>query len=169
MMRVCHVDTCPVGVATQNPVLRQRFPGKPEFVVNFFEFVAEEVRELLAGLGFRTLEEAIGRAEVLDVSEAVDHWKAAGLDLRPILYVPPLEEGASRHCSTRQDHALERALDNTLVQLAAPALESGEPVVIRLPISNTNRTVGTMLGYHLTKRYGRQGLPDDTIVVQLEG
>ncbi|MPY94118.1 MAG: glutamate synthase large subunit [Acidimicrobiia bacterium] len=169
MMRVCHLDTCPVGVATQNPELRQRFTGKAEFVVNFFEFVAEEVRELLADLGFRSLDEAIGRADVLDVTEAVDHWKAAGLDLRPILYVPPLEEGADRHCTTTQDHSLDKALDNTLIELARPALEHGEPVVIRLPVSNTNRTLGTMLGYHLTKRHGAAGLADDTITVQLEG
>jgi glutamate synthase (NADPH/NADH) large chain len=169
MMRVCHLDTCPVGVATQRPELRARFSGRPEFVVNFFEFVAEEVRELLASLGFRSLEEAIGRADLLDVSEAVEHWKASGLDLSPILYVPPLPDGAVRHQVETQDHGLERALDQTLIELAEPALERAEPVVIRLPVANTNRTVGTMLGSRLTRRHGGDGLPDDTITIHLTG
>ena len=174
MMRVCHLDTCPVGVATQNPELRKRFTGRPEFVVNFFEFIATEVRELLAELGFRTLEEAIGRTDVLDTGEAISHWKAAGLDLAPMLYVPPVEPGEARHCVTTQDHGLDRALDNTLIALAGPALDAAsadaaEPVVIRLPVTNTNRTVGTMLGHHVTKRFGGDGLPEDTITVHLTG
>jgi glutamate synthase (NADPH/NADH) large chain len=169
MMRVCHLDTCPVGVATQNPVLRQRFAGKPEFVVNFFEFVAEEVREYLASLGFRSLEEAIGRAEVLDITRAVDHWKADGLDLTPILHVPALPEGAARHCTTSQDHALEKALDNELIRICRPALETGEPVRAQLPIRNVNRTVGTMLGHEITKRYRAEGLPDGTIDLTFTG
>jgi glutamate synthase (NADPH) large chain len=169
MMRVCHLDTCPVGVATQNPVLRQRFTGKPEFVVNFFEFIAEEVREILAELGFRTLEEAVGHAEALDVSRAVDHWKASGLDLRPVLHVPSLPEGAPRRHTRAQDHGLQKALDNQLVDLARPALESGEPVRAQLEIRNVNRTVGTILGHEVTKRYHGEGLPDGTIDITFTG
>jgi glutamate synthase (NADPH/NADH) large chain len=169
MMRVCHLDTCPVGVATQNPELRARFSGKPEFVVNFFEFIAEEVREYLARLGFRTLEEIIGRADLLDTVVAVEHWKASGLDLSPILYTPPLPEGAALSCVTRQDHGLDRALDNTLIQLAEGALEEGRPVHLDLPIRNVNRTVGTMLGYEVTRRWGGEGLPEDTIDISFRG
>ncbi|WP_181442165.1 glutamate synthase large subunit [Streptomyces tateyamensis] len=169
MMRVCHLDTCPVGVATQNPVLRERFSGKPEFVVNFFEFIAEEVREILAELGFRTLEEAVGHAEHIDASGAVSHWKAAGLDLAPLFHVPELPEGAARHCTTTQDHALDKALDNQLIELAEDALERGEAVRIQLPIRNVNRTVGTMLGHQVTKRYRGAGLPEGTIDVTFTG
>jgi glutamate synthase (NADPH) large chain len=163
MMRVCHLDTCPVGVATQNPVLRERFSGKPEFVETFFEFIAEEVRELLAALGFRTLEEAVGQAELLDVERAVEHWKASGLDLRPILHVPALDESVVRHQAIAQDHGLEQALDHELIALCAPALESGEPVRAQLAIRNVNRTVGTMLGSEVTRRHGGAGLPEGTI------
>jgi glutamate synthase (NADPH/NADH) large chain len=169
MMRVCHLDTCPVGVATQNPELRKRFTGQPEFVVNFFEFIAEEVREHLAALGFRSIAEAIGHAELLDTRAAVDHWKASGLDLTPILQMPALPPGAHRHQVRAQDHGLGHALDNQLIELAAPALESGQPVRIELPIRNVNRTVGTMLGYELTRRHGGGGLPDDTITIELDG
>jgi glutamate synthase (NADPH/NADH) large chain len=170
MMRVCHLDTCPVGVATQNPVLRERFTGKPEFVVNFFSYIAEEVRELLAELGFRTLDEAIGHAELLDVERAVQHWKAAGLDLTPILHVPQLPEGAALHNTTGQDHALEKSLDVTeLVPLAQPALERGEPVRAQVRIRNVNRTVGTILGHEVTKRYKGEGLPDGTIDLTFTG
>jgi glutamate synthase (NADPH/NADH) large chain len=169
MMRVCHLDTCPVGVATQNPVLRERFSGKPEFVVNFFEFIAEEVRELLAELGFRSIEEAVGHAEVIDAARAVDHWKAQGLDLAPLLYVPELPEGAARHRTTDQDHGLAKALDNELIRLAADALDSGAPVRAQIPIRNVNRTVGTMLGHEVTKKYGGAGLPDGTIDITLTG
>jgi glutamate synthase (NADPH) large chain len=169
MMRVCHLDTCPVGVATQNPVLRQRFAGKPEFVETFFTYIAEEVRELLAELGFRTLEEAVGHAEVLDVEQAVQHWKASGLDLRPVLHVPELPEGTARHHTTGQDHALDKALDNQLVELARDALERGEPVRAQLRIRNVNRTVGTILGHEVTKRYRGEGLPDGTIDLTFTG
>jgi glutamate synthase (NADPH/NADH) large chain len=171
MMRVCHLDTCPVGVATQNPVLRAKFNGKPEFVVNFMEFVAQEVREYLAQLGFRTLEEAIGRTEMLDTRHAVEHWKASGLDLSPILHVPAeaAEGDQPRHCIREQDHGLEKALDNTLIQLAEGALDGGDPVRLDLPVRNVNRTVGTMLGHHLTKRWGAEGLPDNTIDITLTG
>ncbi|MEY3512613.1 MAG: glutamate synthase large subunit, partial [Actinomycetota bacterium] len=169
MMRVCHLDTCPVGVATQNPELRARFSGKPEFVVNFFEFIAEEVRELLASLGFRTLDEAIGQVELIDSKQAVDHWKASGLDLSPILYMPEIAEGASRRCISTQDHGLDLALDNELIRQAAPALDRRERVEIASPIRNVNRTVGTMLGAELTRRFGGEGLPDDTITIAFEG
>ncbi|MFI9200866.1 glutamate synthase large subunit [Streptomyces sp. NPDC053048] len=174
MMRVCHLDTCPVGIATQNPVLRERFTGKAEFVVNFFEFIAEEVRELLAELGFRTLEEAVGHAELLDTSRAVTHWKAQGLDLEPLLHVPDLPAGAARHRTTEQDHGLAKALDNQLIKLAADALntvgdEAPQPVRAQLPIRNINRTAGTMLGHEVTKKYGGAGLPDDTVDITFTG
>ncbi len=169
MMRVCHLDTCPVGVATQNPELRKRFSGRPEFVETFFEYIAEEVRELLASLGFRSVAEAIGHVEALDVRPAVEHWKAHGLDLAPILHFPDAWPGQDLHCTTTQDHGLEHALDNTLIQLCEGALEDGQPVTLELPIRNVNRTVGTMLGYEVTSRYGGDGLPDDTIRVQFTG
>ena len=169
MMRVCHLDTCPVGVATQNPELRARFTGRPEFVETFFEYIAEEVRELLASLGLRSIEEAVGRADLLDVADAVRHWKAEGLDLAPILAVPEVAAGAARHCTTTQDHGLDRALDRRLIELAAPALERREPVVIDLPVANVNRTVGTMLGAEVTRHHGAAGLPDGTISIHLRG
>jgi len=173
MMRVCHLDTCPVGVATQNPELRKRFNGKPEFVVNFFEFIAEEVREYLAALGLRSIEEAVGRVDLLDTALAVSHWKAAGLDLSPVLKAPESAEGPLDklvlHQVTAQDHGLDRALDNTLIQLAEGALEEGLPVRLDLPIRNVNRTVGTMLGYEVTRRWGGEGLPADTISVSFTG
>jgi glutamate synthase (NADPH/NADH) large chain len=169
MMRVCHLDTCPVGIATQNPELRKRFGGRPEFVVNFFEFVAEEVREHLAALGYRSLAEAIGHVESLDVTGALEHWKAAGLDLHPILEARAPAAGASLYRTTVQDHGLDRSLDNVLIERSRDALERGRPVRLSLPIHNVDRTVGTMLGYELTRRHGGAGLPDDTIVVQLTG
>ena len=169
MMRVCHLDTCPVGVATQNPELRKRFTGQPEFVVNFFEFIAEEVREYLAALGFRTLDEAIGRVDLLDAEQAIGHWKAAGLDISPILHRPELPAGAALHNTARQDHGIDRALDNTLIQLAEGALADGTPVTLDLPVRNVNRTVGTMLGYEVTRRWGGAGLPDDTIHLRFRG
>jgi glutamate synthase (NADPH/NADH) large chain len=169
MMRVCHLDTCPVGVATQNPELRKRFTGKPEFVQNFFRFIAEEVREYLAALGFRTLEEAVGHAELLDTRAAVDHWKAGGLDLAPMFVVPDLPPGATRHRVTVQDHGLDRALDNELIRRCGSALEDANTVKIELPVRNVNRTVGTMLGAEVTRRYGGNGLPDDTVDITLRG
>jgi len=169
MMRVCHLDTCPVGVATQNPELRARFTGKPEFVVNFFEFIAQEVREHLAALGFRSIEEAVGQVQALDTAKAVDHWKASGLDLGPVLEVPePVPGSALRHTQS-QDHGLEKALDNELIALSQAALENREPVRISRTVRNVNRTVGTMLGHEVTKRYRGEGLPDDTIDVTLTG
>ena len=169
MMRVCHLDTCPVGIATQNPELRKRFSGKPEFVVNFFEYIAEEVREWLAKLGFRSLADAVGHAELLDTRKAIDHWKAAGLDLTPILHVPDNAYGQTLLNSRPQDHGLDRALDVELIELCGDALEDGRPVRFELPIRNVNRTVGTMLGSEVTRRWGGDGLPDGTIDITLRG
>ena len=169
MMRVCHLDTCPVGIATQNPVLRKRYTGKPEFVENFFLFIAEEVREYLAQLGFRTLDEAIGHAELLDVRQAVEHWKAYGLDLEPLLYVPDLPADAALRQTRKQDHQLDQALDNKLIAAATPALTSGDPVKIDMSVCNRHRSVGAMLGGEVTRRFGGRGLPDDTIDVTLHG
>ncbi len=169
MMRVCHLDTCPVGVATQNPELRARFTGKPEFVEAFFEFIATEVREHLAALGFRSIQEAVGHVELLETRAVIDHWKAEGLDLAPVLAVPQPKPGSALHHTKDQDHGLDRALDNRLIALSADALERGEPVRISLPVRNVNRTVGTMLGHEVTRRLGGAGLPDDTIDVTLTG
>jgi glutamate synthase (NADPH/NADH) large chain len=169
MMRVCHLDTCPVGVATQNPVLRERYTGQAEHIVNYFHFVANEVREMLAQLGFRTLDEAIGHAELLDVDEAVEHWKANGLDLSPIFAVPETTYSPARRRVRGQDHGLDQALDRTLIQLAEAALEDAHPLRLELPVRNVNRTVGTLLGAEVTRRYGGEGLPDDTIHIELTG
>ena len=167
MMRVCHLDTCPVGVATQNPELRKNFSGKPEFVETFFEYIAEEVRALLAQLGFRTLLEAVGHVESLDTRDAVNHWKAAGLDLAPLLVRPEVE--SPLHNTSKQDHGLAAALDNKLIELADAALTKGEAVKIDLPVRNVNRTVGTMLGAEITRQHGSNGLPAGTIDVTLHG
>ncbi|MFE3289341.1 glutamate synthase large subunit [Rhodococcus sp. NPDC059234] len=172
MMRVCHLDTCPVGVATQNPVLRKRFTGKPEFVEEFFRFVAEDVRGYLAELGFRSVDEAVGHADALETAEGVAHWKARGLDLSSI-FVMPTDRAGNRLSQRRrrrdQDHGLSLALDRSLIQLAEGALEDSHPVRLELPVRNVNRTVGTLLGAEVTRRYGAAGLPDDTIRVQLTG
>jgi glutamate synthase (NADPH/NADH) large chain len=169
MMRVCHLDTCPVGIATQNPVLRKRFTGRPEFVENFFLFLAEEVRGYLSSLGFRSLDEAIGHAELLDVRPAVDHWKARGIDVAPLLHIPRLPAGAARRRTGTQDHRLDRALDNDLIAAAAPALESGEAVKLEFAVRNEHRSVGAMLGGEVTRRMGGGGLPDGTIDITLRG
>jgi glutamate synthase (NADPH/NADH) large chain len=169
MMRACHQDTCPVGVATQNPELRMKFSGKPEFVIRFFEFVAAEVREYLAQLGFRTLDEAVGQAELLTPIGPAGDASVSYLDLDPLLAVPQLPEGAARRRIRAQQHHLEEVLDNTLIQLAEGALAEATPVRLDLPVRNVNRTVGTMLGYEVTKRWGGEGLPDDTITVGLRG
>ncbi|WP_150245782.1 glutamate synthase large subunit [Nocardiopsis quinghaiensis] len=169
MMRVCHLDTCPVGVATQNPALRERFSGQADHVVNFFEFIAQEVREYLAQLGFRSLDEAIGSVDLLDTTEALTHWKAQGLDLAPILHEVEPWAGDQRTQRSKQDHGLEKALDNTLIQLSEGALDFGQPVSLELPVRNVNRTVGTMLGHEVTKRYGADGLPDNTIDISFTG
>ncbi len=169
MMRVCHLDTCPVGVATQRPELRERFSGRARYIVNFMMFVAEQVREYLAELGFRTLDEAIGRADLLDVHDSSDYWKTSGLDLSPIFYMPDLPPGRSRHNVGKQDHGLDHSLDLSLVKLAEETLDGGPPVVLEMPVRNTNRTVGTMLGFHVTLRHGPEGLPDDSITVNFTG
>ncbi|NAZ81289.1 glutamate synthase large subunit [Kineococcus sp. R8] len=169
MMRVCQLDTCPVGVATQNPELRARFTGKAEYVVTFFEYLAQEVREYLASLGFRSVEEAVGHVELLDSRRAVAHWKASGLDLSPILHAPTPPEGTSLHCTQTQDHGLEKALDHVLIERSADALRDGTPVSIELPVRNVNRTIGALLGYEVTTRFGEEGLPDGTIDVKLTG
>ena len=169
MMRVCHLDTCPVGIATQNPELRKHFTGRPEFVENYFRFVAEEVRELMATMGFRTMDEMVGHVDRLDTTEAVDHWKAKGLDLSQILHDPDVPATVARHAVRTQDHGLERALDNTLIERCKPAIEQRTPVSFSLPIRNVNRTTGTMLGSQITRRWGRDGLPDGTVDIRFTG
>ncbi len=170
MMRVCHLDTCPVGVATQNPLLRERFTGKPEFVENFFTFIAEEVRELMAQLGFRTVNEMVGQVSALDTAQAAEHWKAHKLDLTPVLHEPDSAfMNQDLYCSSRQDHGLDKALDQQLIVMSREALDSGTPVRFATTIANTNRTVGTMLGHELTKAYGANGLPDGTIDITFDG
>ncbi len=170
MMRVCHLNTCPVGIATQDPELRKKFTGKPESVENFFRFIAQEVRELMAKLGFRSMDEMIGRADRLDMRKAVDHWKARGLDYSSILYRPEVGPDVATRKVREQDHGLEKALDwTTIIPLCRPALERREPVSLRLPIRNVNRTVGTLLGYEITTRYGAEALPDDTIRIYFTG
>jgi glutamate synthase (NADPH/NADH) large chain len=169
MMRVCHLDTCPVGIATQNPTLRSRFSGKPEFVVNFFEYIAEEVREYLAQLGYRTLKEAVGHVEMIDARKAVEHWKAKGLDISPMLEVPQNPYNQTPFMSVAQDHGLDEALDNELIAQSQTAIADARPVNISVPIRNVNRTVGTMLGYEVTKAWGGAGLPDGTIKIHFTG
>jgi glutamate synthase (NADPH/NADH) large chain len=169
MMRKCHLNTCPVGVATQDPALRKKFTGKPEHVVNYFFFVAEEARELMARLGIRKFDELIGRADLLDMRRGIEHWKARKLDFSRIFHLPDMPADVARHHCQQQDHGLARALDNRLIELAAPALERRERVTIDMPIRNVNRTVGTMLSWQVAKRYGHDGLPDDTIHIGLRG
>jgi len=169
MMRVCHLNTCPVGVATQDPILRQKFTGKPEYVVNYFRMIAEEVRELMAQLGFRTVDEMVGRRDKLDMRKAIDHWKAKKLDLSPVLYMPPVPDHVITRRVHDQDHGLKKALDNLLLELAKDAIDHKKPVELELPISNANRTVGTILGSEVTRRYGGQGLPEGTIQIRFTG
>jgi glutamate synthase (NADPH/NADH) large chain len=168
MMRKCHLNTCPVGVATQDPVLRAKFQGKPEHVVNYFFFVAEEARQIMAQLGIRTFDELIGRADLLDKSKAISHWKAKGLDFSKIFYIPETGDEARHHVAT-QDHGLDKALDHKLIAQAKPAIERGEKVSFISPIKNLNRTAGAMLSGEVAKKYGHEGLPDDTIHIQLQG
>ena len=167
MMRVCHLDTCPVGVATQNPELRKKFSGKPEFVETFFEYIAEEVRQILAELGFKKLEDAIGQVELLDTKDAVEHWKASGLDLKPLL--KSVEVNSPRKNTITQDHGLVSALDNKLIELSKDALTNKTPIRLDIPVRNVNRTVGTMLGSQITRNFGGAGLPDDTIDITFHG
>jgi glutamate synthase (NADPH) large chain len=169
MMRVCHLNTCPVGIATQDPELRKKFTGKPEFVTNFFRFVAEEVREYMSELGFRTVDEMIGRVDKLDFKPALEHWKANGLDYSAILYTPDMPSDVARRCVTTQDHGLAAALDNQLIAKCQDAIASRAPVELEMPIRNVNRAVGTMLGYQVTTRWQGEGLPEDTIRVRFHG
>ncbi len=170
MMRVCHLDTCPVGVATQNPELRKKFTGDPGHVVNFMQFVAQEVREIMARLGFRTVDEMIGRSDMLEMRKAVNHWKASGVDLSDILHQPNVPQDWGRYCQIEQDHGLDRVIDNTvLLEVCKPALESGERVEAIVPIHNVDRTVGTILGSEFTRRYGSDGLPEDTVRLHFKG
>ncbi|MFZ5634108.1 MAG: glutamate synthase large subunit [Bacillota bacterium] len=170
MMRVCNLDTCPCGIATQNPELRKKFKGDPQHVANFMLFIAREVREIMAQLGFRTINEMVGRTDVLEVSPAVGHWKARGLDLSALIYQPDVPAGIGRYCRVEQNHGLEKSLDRkVLLEVCRPALDRKEPVEARLPIRNTNRTVGTILGHEVTRRYGGDGLPEDTIRLYFKG
>ncbi|HKQ23522.1 MAG TPA: glutamate synthase-related protein [Burkholderiales bacterium] len=169
MMRKCHLNTCPVGVATQDPVLRRKFEGKPEHLINYFFFVAEEARELMARIGVRNLNDLIGRTDLLDMKKGIDHWKAKGLDFSKIFCMPQMPADVARYNSEKQDHGLEKALDHRLIELAKPALERGDAVTIEMPIRNINRTSGTMLSGEVAKRYGHDGLPDDTIHIRFAG
>jgi glutamate synthase domain-containing protein 2/glutamate synthase domain-containing protein 3 len=169
MLRKCHLNTCSVGIATQDPALRKKFAGQPEHVINFFFFIAEQVRQYMAELGFRKVNEMIGRVDMLDGQPAVDHWKARGVDLSAILYNPPLPGRVARHCVQAQDHGLEKALDHELIAGAKDALENRTPVEMSFPIRNVHRTVGAMLSGEIARRYGSEGLPDDTIRIKFEG
>jgi glutamate synthase (ferredoxin) len=170
MMRVCHLDTCPTGVATQNPELRKNFDGDPQYVVNFMRFIAQEAREIMAELGFRSINEMVGRSDRLEVRRAVEHWKAKGLDFSEILYRPDEAEEGRTYCQVPQDHGLEKTLDrHILLDICRPALERKQPVNVTLPIRNVNRVVGTMLGSEVTRRYGAEGLPEDTIRLHFQG
>jgi len=169
MMRVCHLNTCPVGIATQDPVLRKRYEGKPEHVVNFMQFVAEELREIMAELGFRTVDEMVGRVDMLEPRAAVEHWKAKGVDLSQILYKPDAPPTVAMHCVESQDHGLDKALDNALIERARPALEHRTPVEFSMPIRNVNRTVCTMLSAEISRRWGGEGLPPETIKIHFTG
>jgi glutamate synthase domain-containing protein 3 len=167
LMRVCHLNTCPVGIATQRPELRERFAGQPENVTRFFFYIADQVRELMAKLGYRTMDEMIGQVDRLRMRKSINHWKASSVDLSALLFQPDVPY--DRHHTGKQDHGLERALDMKLLELAEPALERGEKVRIELPIENTNRTVGTILGSEVSSKYGLEGLPDGTIEIEFKG
>jgi glutamate synthase (ferredoxin) len=170
LMRVCHLNTCPVGVATQEPKLRERFTGNPDHIVNFMRFIAMELREIMAKLGFRTVNEMVGRTDKLIPWKAIDHWKAKGLDLTPILHQPEAGAGVGRYRQMDQDHGLEKSLDVTkLLEICQPAIERGEKVKAELPIINVNRVVGTITGSEITKKHGANGLPEDTVQLKFNG
>ena len=169
MLRKCHLNTCSVGIATQDPELRKRFVGQPEHVINYFFFVAEELRQVMADMGFRTINEMVGRMDRLDTREAIEHWKAKGLDFSRLLKMPDVPADIATFCCETQDHGLEEALDNRLIELCREAIESGIPIELEMPISNSNRTVGTTLSYEIAIRYGEDALPEDTITVRFEG
>jgi glutamate synthase (ferredoxin) len=169
MLRLCHLNTCSVGIATQDPELRRKFEGKPEYVVNFFRFIAEELRQIMAQLGFHSIDDMVGHSEVLNTTQALSHWKAQGLDFSSILYKPDVSPSVGTRCIDSQNHNLGGALDHKLISLAQSALRRSEPVVINTKIRNVNRTVGAMLSYEISKRYGEEGLPNDTITVNCKG
>jgi len=169
MMRKCHLNTCPVGIATQDPILRKRFAGQPEHVVNFFFFVAEEIREIMASLGIKRFNDLVGKSDLLDTKKGIDHWKIQGLDFSKIFYQPDMGKEVSRYNTETQYHALDKALDNELIRRAQNAIKTKEPCEFTMPISNTNRTVGTLLSHEIAKTYGNEGLPDDSIKINLEG
>jgi glutamate synthase (ferredoxin) len=169
MMRKCHLNTCPVGIATQDPELRKKFRGAPENVINFFFFIAEEVRQWMSKLGFRNMDEMIGRVDCLEMRPAVEHWKAHGLDFSSILYNPPLPRRVGRRCQIAQDHGLDQALDYKLIDLAKDALDHGMPVDFKMPIRNVHRTVGAMLSGAIARQCGSEGLPDNTIRFHFTG
>ncbi len=169
MMRVCHLNTCPVGVATQNPDLRSKFSGDPAYAVNFMKFIAKETREIMAELGFRTMDEMVGRTEMLAPKKAIDHWKAKGIDLSPLLHQPEVGPEVGRYCTQAQDHGLDKSLDITqLLEICKPAIEKGEKVKATLPITNINRVVGTIVGNEITKNHW-EGLPEDTVHLHFQG
>ena len=169
MMRKCHLNTCPVGIATQDPILRKRFAGQPEHVVNFFFFVAEEIREIMASLGIKKFNDLVGRSDLLDTKKGIDHWKIQGLDFSKIFYQPDMGKEVSRYNTETQYHAIDKALDNELIRRSKNTIKSKEPCEFTMPISNTNRTVGTLLSHEIAKTYGNEGLPDDSIKINLEG
>ncbi|HEX7926266.1 MAG TPA: glutamate synthase-related protein, partial [bacterium] len=169
MMRVCHLNTCPVGIATQDPRLRKKYEGKPEHAERFFRFIAEDLRKHMAHLGFRKLDDMIGRVDRLDTKKAIDHWKAKGLDLTPLLHRPDVDPSFARRAVEKQEHAIANVIDRDLIQRSQPALESRKPVAIEMPIRNANLTTGTMLGAEVSKRYGADGLPDNTIQIRFQG
>jgi glutamate synthase domain-containing protein 3 len=169
MMRKCHLNTCPVGIATQDPVLRKKFQGAPEHVINFFFFLAEQVRRYMAQMGFATFDDMVGRVHMLEARPALDHWKAKGIDLSTILYNPPVPSRVARRCVEKQDHGLEEALDYTLIDQTREAVEHRTPIEIRMPIRNVHRTVGAMLSGDIARRYGSAGLPGDTIHCRFNG
>ena len=169
MMRKCHLNTCPVGIATQDPALRKKFAGQPEDVINFFFFVAEELRQIMAQLGFRSVDEMVGRVEMLDVRAAIEHWKAQGLDLSQILHNPEVPGRVARRCIMAQDHGLDQALDHKLIGMTRGSIVTGDPVELKLPIGNVHRTVGAMLSGEVARKYGAQGLPDETLKLQFTG
>ena len=169
MLRKCHLNTCSVGIATQDPELRKKFAGKPEYVINYFYFIAEHLREIMAKLGFKTVNEMVGRMDMLEPNMAVEHWKEKGLDLSPMLTLPDVPQGTSRFCNSEQDHGLENALDHKLLSLSETAIENSSPVTIDLPINNSNRVVGAMLSGRIAEKHGDEGLPEDTITCIFRG
>ena len=169
MMRKCHLNTCPVGIATQDPVLRAKFTGQPEHVINFFFFIAEQVRQIMAQLGFRKMDDMVGRVDMLETRDAIEHWKARGLDFSSILYNPQVPSRIGRHCTIAQDHGLNEALDYKLIDHARDAIDNKTPIQIKLPIRNVHRTVGAMLSGEIARKYGSAGLPDNTIHFEFKG